>query len=101
MSQIAFGPLERFEVMGFSVVAVSGPKGGTYQYRLLFFEPHAKAPFYAINLEHTILGDGILTEQLGSKHHTLEHVTQPHHYDEFRIKALARALSFLPTLKKS
>ncbi|AEJ19275.1 hypothetical protein [Gracilinema caldarium] len=101
MSQVALGTLERFEVAGYSVVAVSGSKGATYQYRLLFFEPGAKAPFYAINLEHTILGDVILTEQLGSQHHTLEHLAQPQHYESFRIKALERALSYLSTLKKS
>jgi hypothetical protein len=101
MSQVALGPLERFEVEGYSVVAVSGSKGATYQYRLLFFEPDAKVPFYSINLERTILGDSIVTEQLGPQHRTLEHLAQPHNYEAFRIKALERALSYLPTLKKS
>jgi len=101
MSQVTFGTLERFEVGGYSVVAVAGSKGATYQYRLLFFESGANTPFYAINLERTILGDGILTEQLGSQHRTLEHLAQPHNYEAFRIKALERALSYLPTLKKA
>lgn len=100
ISQVALGPLERFELEGYSVIAVSGHKGGTYQYRLLFFEAHEQRPFYAINLERTILGDGILTEQIGAQHHTLEHLTQAHNYETFRIKALERALSFLPTLKQ-
>ncbi|WP_304226143.1 hypothetical protein [Gracilinema caldarium] len=99
MSQVALGTLERFEVEGYQVVAVAGSKGATYQYRLLFFEKTSNHPFYAINLERTILGDGVLTEQIGSQHHTLEHIPLPRNYEEFRIKALERALSFLPTIK--
>ncbi|MFQ3547680.1 MAG: hypothetical protein SNJ56_05025 [Termitinemataceae bacterium] len=98
-SQIAFGTLERFEVSGFQVTAVSGGKGATYRYRLLFFPPLGSEPVYAVNLEQTILGDQVLSEQIGKRHHTLEQRSVPHTYESFRIAALERALVVLPSLQ--
>ncbi|GAB1481603.1 hypothetical protein MASR2M78_04180 [Treponema sp.] len=96
MAQLSRGPLERFELRGYSVSAVSGNRsssGGTYQYRLLFFETGEHRPFYAVSLESSILGALTISEQRGDKHRILERLDSQLNYEQFRIKALEHALS--------
>jgi len=100
MAQMAFGTLERFMLNEREAVAVSGEKhaaaahsGHTYRYRILVFEGAGRHPVYAVNLENTILGDWLLSEQEGPQHRVLERLAGPLSYDQFRIKALEHALS--------
>jgi hypothetical protein len=99
MGQLAGGALERFDLRGFSIAVVSptgsraSVRGGTYLFRLLASPPGDRRPVYAINLESSILGDWLLTEQIGHAHSVLEHLAAPLSHEEFRIRALERLLS--------
>ena len=102
MAQLAFGTLERFRLNTWEAIAVSGEKrvaashtGNTYRYRLLFFEGQNRHPVYAVNLERTILGDWMLSEQAGPEHRVLERLQGPLSYEQFRIKALEHALTII------
>ena len=100
MAQMASGPLERFELEGFSVAAVSGAPsrdrmGASTRFRLLFMQAGDHRPVYAVNLERSILGEWLLTEQEGNAHRIVARLAAPLAYDEFRIKALERALGRL------
>jgi hypothetical protein len=106
MAQLALGALERFELNGWAVAAVGTVRGGTgslagkdisrggstYRFRLLFSEPGDRRPVYAINLESSILGGWIISEQEGSTHRIVERLSTPLTYEDFRIRALERAL---------
>jgi hypothetical protein len=110
MAQLALGALERFELNGWAVAAVgsvhsggSGSLGGkestrggsTYRFRLLFSEPGDRRPVYAINLESSILGGWVISEQEGPTHRIVQRLTAPLSYEDFRIRALERALTKL------
>ncbi len=108
MAQLALGPLERFELNGWAVAAVgtgagsaaAGGKGAqrsgsTYRFRLLFSEPADRRPVYAVNLENSILGGWVISEQEGSTHRIVDRLSLPLSYEEFRIRALERALERL------
>ncbi len=100
MAQMANGPLERFELEGFSVAAVSGAPsrdrtGASVRFRLLFTESGDHRPVYAVNLERSILGEWLLTEQVGDAHRIVSRLDSPLAYDAFRIRALERALKEL------
>ncbi len=102
MAQMAFGALERFSLKDREAVAVSGEKqataaraGHTYRYRILVFEGSSRHPVYAVNLETSILGGWMLSEQDGPRHRVLERLAAPLPYDQFRIRALEYALSAL------
>ncbi|MDL2228911.1 hypothetical protein LJC14_01545 [Treponema sp. OttesenSCG-928-L16] len=110
-AQMSLGTLERFELNGWSVVAVgferSSAAGGStppslfssYRYRLLFFPKGGKEPVYALNLERSILGDWIIGEQEGKNHRVVEHLSLLPSYSDFRIRALERALNHFDTEK--
>jgi hypothetical protein len=110
MAQLALGALERFELNGWAVAAVGAVHGGggglqgskgssrggsTYRFRLLFSEPGDRRPVYAINLESSILGGWVISEQEGATHRILDRLPMPLAYEEFRIRALERALTRL------
>ncbi|OHE65148.1 MAG: hypothetical protein A2Y36_17010 [Treponema sp. GWA1_62_8] len=100
MAQMANGPLERFELEGFSVAAVSGSPshdrtGSSVRFRLLFTQAGDHRPVYAVNLERSILGEWLLTEQERDAHRIFARLSAPLAYDEFRIRALERALQKL------
>lgn len=98
MAQRAFGTLERFELLGRKVLGVSGSVKGdasAYRYRLLFFDPSDLKPGYAINLETSILGEWVISEQEGALHRVVVHLSAPLSYENFRIRALERALQHL------
>jgi len=108
MAQLALGALERFELNGWAVAAVgtihgagspsgkSSSRGGsTYRFRLLFSEPGDRRPIYAVNLESSILGGWVISEQEGPTHRILERLTTPLSYEDFRIRALEHALTRL------
>lgn len=110
MAQVALGTLERFELNGWAVAAVgtrhgtgntagggqdSRRGGSTYRFRLLFSEPGDRRPIYAINLESSILGGWVISEQEGSTHRIVDRLAMPLTYEEFRIRALERALERL------
>lgn len=104
MAQKAFGTLERFELDSWSVLAVKGTTGSTssgktYKYRLLFFKKHETRPVYAVNLEASILGEWVISEQHDTAHSIIHRLSAPITYDEFRIMALERAISFLDEQK--
>lgn len=89
--------LERFVVQGLSVVALfvhprEGVTGGAYRYRLLFSPPGERHPVYAVNLEASILGEWMLTEQWGAEHRVLARLPTLIDYERFRVLALDRAL---------
>jgi hypothetical protein len=105
MAQKAFGTLEQFQLNGWSVTAVevakkaapgsarsmSKPQGG-FVYRLLFFHPPQSAPVYAVDLETSILGDWVISEEEGPSHRVVQRLSGPLGYEDFRIKALEWAL---------
>lgn len=98
MAQRAFGTLERFELLGRRVLAVSGSVKGdssAYRYRLLFFDPADVKPGYAVNLETSILGEWVISEQEGAVHRVVAHLAAPLSYEDFRIRALERAMQHL------
>ncbi len=89
--------LERFTLNGYSVVSLrirtsGGPSGATYRYRMLFSEPGDRSPIYAVNLEASLLGDWVLTEQEADSHRVIGHAEGTEDYDSFRIHALEQAL---------
>jgi hypothetical protein len=67
------------------------PQGG-FVYRLLFFHPPQSAPVYAVDLETSILGDWVISEEEGPSHRVVQRLSGPLGYEDFRIKALERAL---------
>lgn len=100
MMQAASGALEKFELNGWAVVAVglSTPDEGAgrgYRFRMFFSPPADRRPVLAINLERSLLGEWLVTEQEGPDRRVLERLDGPLHYDGFRIKALERALEKL------
>lgn len=110
MAQLALGALERFELNGWAVTAVgtrhgagnaagtgreTQRTGSTYRFRLLFSEPGDRRPVYAINLESSILGGWVISEQEGVTHRIVDRLAMPLSYEEFRIRALERALERL------
>jgi len=115
MAQLSRGALERFELNGYSVCAVSShhaspahapsasgnrsSTGATYLYRLLFFEAGEHRPFYAVNLESSILGAWTISAQESTSHHILERLNSLPSYEQFRIKALEYALPHLDAQK--
>lgn len=98
IAQLSTGEiLERFEVGGLSAVALlvparEGPKGSAYRYRMLFSEKGERHPVYAVNLEASILGEWMITEQRGSEHRVVSRLPSPIDYEKFRVLALERAL---------
>ena len=103
IAQRAFGTLEQFELEGRRVLAVNGSvkgEGSGYKYRLLFFDPKDSKPGYAVNLETSILGEWVLSEQEGPVHRIITHLKGSLNYDEFRIKALERAIEQLKPFKR-
>jgi hypothetical protein len=114
-AQLSLGTLERFEFNQWSVAAVgplSPPQSRSHaskhsgksesplfkncRFRLLFFPKDQAEPVYAINMETSILGEWVLVEQQGRKRHVVDHLGPPLHYEDFRIRALERALDFSP-----
>jgi hypothetical protein len=105
MAQKAFGTLEQFKLNDWSVTAVevskkrapgsarsmSKPQGG-FLYRLLFFHPPQSSPLYAVDLETSILGDWVISEEEGQVHRVVQRLSGPLGYEDFRIRALERAL---------
>ncbi len=101
MAQSAAGEtLERFDLCGLSATAVlvaprEDERGGTYRYRLLFAEAGERHPVYAVNLESSILGEWLVTEQLGSEHRIVHRLPGLVGYERFRVLALDRAVAIL------
>lgn len=101
MAHLAGGEtLERFELYGYRAVAVrvdakASRRGETYRYRLFFTPPAERHPIYAINLETSILGEWMLTEQVGTGHRIVKRLPSPLDYDTFRVLALERAVEAL------
>lgn len=101
MTQLAGGEtLERFELSGYSVVSIlvpvrSAQQGSTYRYRMLFSEKGDRRPVYAVNLESSILGEWLITEQKGSEHHIVHRLPSLTDYERFRVLALDRAVTKL------
>lgn len=101
MAQLSGGRiLERFSLYGYAATALhlgGGTEGGkgTYRYRILFAQPGERRPVYAVNLESSLLGAWLLTEQEGSAHRVVSHLEAPPDYDDFRILALERAAARL------
>jgi hypothetical protein len=50
---------------------------------------------YAINLESSILGGWVISEQEGPTHRIVQRLSSPLSYEDFRICALERALTKL------
>jgi hypothetical protein len=92
--------LERFELSGYSVVSIlvsarADHRNGTYRYRMLFSEKNDRRPVYAVNLESSILGEWIITEQIGKEHRILHRLPSVADYERFRVLALDRAVAKL------
>lgn len=92
--------LERFDLSGYSAVSIlvsarADHRSGTYRYRMLFSEKDARRPVYAINLETSILGEWLITEQIGKEHRILHRLPNVVDYERFRVLALERAVSKL------
>jgi len=112
MAQKAFGTLEQFQLYGWSVTAVevakksapgsarTKPQGG-FVYRLLFFHPPQSSPVYAVDLETSILGDWVISEEEGPSHRVVQRLSGPLGYEDFRIKALERALQRIAGIEGS
>ena len=98
MAQTASGEtLERFELNGYSALALlvsahGADRGGAFRYRILFFQAGERRPVYAVNLETSILGDWMLTEQEGDDHRVARRLPGPLDYEGFRVAALERAI---------
>ena len=92
--------LERFDLSGYSVVSIlvsahAGNRGATYRYRMLFSEKDSRRPMYAVNLESSILGEWLITEQLGKDHRIIHRLPNAVDYERFRVLALERAVAKL------
>jgi hypothetical protein len=92
--------LERFTLNGYSAVSIlvsarADHRGGTYRYRMLFAENPGERPVYAVNLETSILGEWLVTEQAGTDHKILHRLPNVVDYERFRVLALERAVSRL------
>ncbi len=94
-------PAERVERPGFAVVFVAIPPTKErhlerYRYRAFVFEPSARAPALAVNLESDILGEYILTvEDFRDRIVAYRYELEPP-FDEFRARALEEAGRRLP-----
>jgi len=93
---IAGRVIEKFTFRDFRVVSLDIPPTeerhlNRYRYRILFFPKGENRPVLSLNLEFSILGAYLLTEQSGQVHHTLKEVDEGMAYDDFKKWALKRA----------
>lgn len=94
-------PAEKTERSGFSASIVSVPRTKErhlerYRYRAFVFEPDARSPVLAVNLESDILGEYLLTLEDSRGRSVLERYDREPAYEEFRVRALEEAGRRMP-----
>ena len=88
--------IERFTLGEYRAIAIRIPTTdrspiNQYRYRMLFFPAAEHKPVFAVNLEFSILGSYMLTQQRGSQHLKYDQADESTSYEEFRRRAVERA----------
>jgi len=94
-------PAEKAERTGFSASFIAVPRTKArhlerYRYRAFVFEPDARSPVLAVNLESDILGEYLLTLEDSRGRSVLERYDREPAYEEFRARALEEAGRRMP-----
>lgn len=94
-------PAERLERPGYAAVFVAIPRTKVrhlerYRYRAFVFEPSARSPALAVNLESDILGEYILTLEDARGRSVLDRYDREPSYEEYRIRVLEEAGRRMP-----
>lgn len=94
-------PAERVERPGYAAVFVAIPRTKErhlerYRYRAFVFEPSARSPVLAVNLESDILGEYILTVEDSRDRTVMHRYDREPPFDEFRTRALEEAGRRMP-----
>ncbi len=94
-------PAERVERPGYAAVFVVIPRTRErhlerYRYRAFVFEPAARSPVLAVNLESDILGEYILTLEDARGRSVLDRFDREPSYEEYRNRVLEEAGQRMP-----
>jgi hypothetical protein len=94
-------PAERVERAGYAAVFVAIPRTKErhlerYRYRAFLFEPAARSPVLAVNLESDILGEYILTLEDARERSVLDRFDREPSYEEYRNRVLEEAGRKMP-----
>ncbi len=94
-------PAERVERPGYAAVFVAIPRTKErhlerYRFRAFVFEPSARSPVLAVNLESDILGEYILTLEDARGRSVLDRFDREPSYEEYRNRVLEEAGRRMP-----
>ena len=94
-------PAEKVERKAFTASFIAVPRTSLrhferYRYRAFIFEPSARSPVLAVNLESDILGEFLLTVEDARDRTVLDRYDRELSYEEFRNRSLEEADQRIP-----